>query len=168
MTALLQTNDIKTAIKWIKTTGKKFDNKVHETAVQTIMHAQQHGDVTLVQSLLNAMPKSGRAEALAHWVREFTPLTVLGKAGNFSVKLSKKSVREYKIDDAEATPFYELTADMVVTAYTLQTMHKQLATILRKGNEALATVDTDDEQAVQEAEEMKQLLEKVEQLQQAA
>jgi hypothetical protein len=58
----------------IRTTAAELAETIHQVAVSTLDHVREHGDTSLVVSLLNACPqRSGvRAEALAEWYRKMS------------------------------------------------------------------------------------------------
>lgn len=62
---------INAAITSIAKRGKAFDKDVHIAAVSTLMHADQHGDITLAQKLVDALPASQRKNALRDWFLAF-------------------------------------------------------------------------------------------------
>lgn len=55
----------------IKGRGAKLDTDIHSAAMACLFHADKHGDITLMNRLLLAMPKSGRRNALASWALAF-------------------------------------------------------------------------------------------------
>ncbi|AGW43585.1 hypothetical protein JG068_03 [Burkholderia phage JG068] len=65
--------EMEKAIASIANRGKKLDADIHQAACSTLAHAINHGDVTLAQKLVAAMPKSARTKALAAWFVDFGP-----------------------------------------------------------------------------------------------
>lgn len=59
--------DVKKAIASIKGRAKKLDKDIHTVAVSCLHHADQHGDVTLMQELILSMGKSQRRNAVIAW-----------------------------------------------------------------------------------------------------
>lgn len=97
------------SIESIKNRGAKLDRDVHSTALACLWHVQEHGDITLMNRLLLALPKSTRRNALGKWAVQF------GKLKLNEDKAAAKEVpllfnREGKTDIAGATamPFWEL------------------------------------------------------------
>ena len=58
---------IDTAIKSIATRGKSLERDIHVAAVSCLVHADKHGDVTLAQKLVEAVPSLARKNALRDW-----------------------------------------------------------------------------------------------------
>lgn len=73
MTLLIGTDAIDKAIASIKTRGAKLDQDIWIAAVSALQHHDLHGDTTLVNRLVAAMPKGSRVNAL----RDF--ITCVGK-----------------------------------------------------------------------------------------
>lgn len=63
--------DINKAINSIKGRGAKLDADIHKAGVSVLAHAAQHGDTTLADALVHAMPKGGRKVALVEWMLAF-------------------------------------------------------------------------------------------------
>lgn len=94
---------IDTAIKSVATRGKKIDADIHKIAVSCLVHADKHGDVTLAQKLVQAMPKSGRANALKDWFLAFGKFTY--DSTSKSLAYDKKAVT--LTEEAISMPFWE-------------------------------------------------------------
>lgn len=110
---MLNLKQIKHNIRLIKGAGEKLDTRVHETGVSILEHAREHGRWTDIQSLYEALPKSGRRKAFVKWVVDHSPLIFDDKLGKFAK--SKASKREYDVDGANATPFWDYTKEVVQT-----------------------------------------------------
>lgn len=88
--------------------GAKLGKDIHSTALACLYHVDKHGDYTLMNRLLLALPKSARRNALAQWAVKF------GKLKKNEDKAAAKDAplvfnREGKNDIAGATamPFWE-------------------------------------------------------------
>lgn len=106
--------DLKTIthnINLIRTAGIKLDQRVHDTATSIMSHAANCGDFGKMNTLYEALPKSARRLAFVAWVVAHTPLKFDDKVGMF-MKV-KKSTKEYDVDGAVATPFWEFSTEMV-------------------------------------------------------
>lgn len=64
---LLNAQAIEKAITSIKTRGAKLDQSIWEAGVSCLNHASEHGDTTLLDKLLNALPKGARKVAFVEW-----------------------------------------------------------------------------------------------------
>lgn len=62
---------INKAIDSIARRGKKLDADIQHAGLSCLNHNQEHGDVTLLCNLFNAMPKGSRRNALAEWALKF-------------------------------------------------------------------------------------------------
>ena len=101
VTLITGADAINAAIKSIAVRGKKIDEDVQRTALSCLVHADKHGDVTLAQKLVEAVPASMRKNALRTWFIEF---------GKFRWDATKKALAYDKkattqLDAAMATPF---------------------------------------------------------------
>ena len=63
--------NIKTAIDSIERRGKKYDRDVQIAALSAMQHHVEHGDVPLVNRLVDAMPKGSRVNALRAFIETF-------------------------------------------------------------------------------------------------
>lgn len=59
---------IDAAIKSIANRGKKLDRDIQQAAISAMAHHSKHGDVTLVNRLVDAMPKGSRVNALRDFI----------------------------------------------------------------------------------------------------
>ena len=87
--------EINKNINWIKTTGVKFDAKLHDTAVAIIEHARDHGD----HSAYNV------------WFTHFTPTRIDPKL-NVCLK-AKRSTQIWDVEGASAVKFWDFSDEMV-------------------------------------------------------
>jgi hypothetical protein len=63
--------NIKAAIDSIERRGKKYDHDVQIAALSAMQHHAEHGDVTLINRLVAAMPKGSRVNALREFIETF-------------------------------------------------------------------------------------------------
>jgi hypothetical protein len=109
--------DIEKLIISIKGRGAKLDTDIHSAAVACLFHCEAHGDNTLVNRLLLAMPKSVRRNALAQWFVAFGKLSKwpTDTAEQKRVAAEKEptqplmydKAKTTRLDDAKATPFWD-------------------------------------------------------------
>ena len=78
---LYNKSELDKAIKSIATRGKRLDRDIQQAAVSVIHHVQQHGDVTVANSLVAAMPKGSRGNALKAYLESFGRMSWNGKEG---------------------------------------------------------------------------------------
>lgn len=62
---------ISKAIVSLQTRGKKYESDLHIAAVSCLNHAGKHGDITLANRLLEAIPTLTRKNALKDWFIAF-------------------------------------------------------------------------------------------------
>ena len=72
--------EINKAIASIAKRGAKLDGDIHKAGVAVIAHASEHGDSTLADKLVQAMPKGGRKLALVEWMLAHGQLAKLDPA----------------------------------------------------------------------------------------
>lgn len=118
--------DIKKAIASIAARGKLLDSSIHVAGVSVLAHATAHGDTTLCDALVNAMPKGGRKLALVEWMLAY------GQIAKLDPKTDKDAVaagRLFKMDKARkydeasaiATPWTEFKKEAEpLTAFDAQ------------------------------------------------
>jgi len=121
---------INKAITSIATRGKAIDRDIHTVAVSTLVHADKHGDITLANKLLAAMPKSTRTNALRDWFLAF---------GKFDFDAKSKAMvfaREKTSDITKATntPFWLFKPEPVYVAFDAATF---LATAIKRVEKAM-------------------------------
>jgi len=118
---------IDTAIKSIATRGKRLERDIHVAAVACLVHADKHGDVTLAQKLVDAIPSLARKNALRDW------FIAHGKfdydATNKTLAFNKKGTT--LVEEAIATPFWEFKQEAEYVAPTDEAVHKRIAQVLK-------------------------------------
>lgn len=122
---LLTVAEIKTAQDGIKSSLTKLDSAVHANFVQCLMHAEQHGDTSLMRRLLvdTIDAKSGyRRQGLINAMRKFSPMELTRDTINLSgilddagaKALVKQFPEDLTLDDleiGERRPFLVALAD---------------------------------------------------------
>ena len=121
------------AIKSIATRGAKLDSDIHIAAVSCLHHAFNHGDVTLMTKLVDAMPKSGRRKALIHWVQEHSLLGYV--EGEQAFRMTASKTKQWKLKVAEETPFWEFTTEKAPTDLTMEQLVKLVVTKVQKAKD---------------------------------
>ena len=76
-TIITDAKKLKASIASIRTSGAKLDERIQVAAISVIDHADKHGDTTLADALVNAMPKSGRKLALVEYLLAFGKFEVI-------------------------------------------------------------------------------------------
>lgn len=111
--------EITKAITSIKGRGAKLDADIHRAAVSILNHATEHGDTTLADNLVHAMPKGARKLALVEWMLAFGQIAKLDKeadkdaiAAGRLFKLDR--TRKLDIEGAIATPWTDFKPEAAV------------------------------------------------------
>tara|TARA_R110002167_G_scaffold235258_1_gene440575 strand:- start:385 stop:861 length:477 start_codon:yes stop_codon:yes gene_type:complete len=68
MKLITNKSDIVAAIKSISGRGAKLDKDIQRAAVSAMSHHNEHGDVTIINELVAAMPKGARVNALRDYI----------------------------------------------------------------------------------------------------
>lgn len=71
--------EINKSIASIATRGKTLDADIQVTGLSILHHADEHGDSTLADQLVNALPKGSRKLALVEWMLAFGKLRLLDR-----------------------------------------------------------------------------------------
>ncbi len=149
--------DIKKAITSIANRGAKLDGDIHKAGVSVLAHASEHGDSTLADSLVQAMPKGGRKLALVEW------MLAHGQLAKLDPKADKDAIaagRIFKLDrtrtlDLEAameTSWVEFKKEAAAhTAFDAQAAVRAVLARLKSANEKGLTVEN-KAQALDEAQ----------------
>lgn len=122
-----------TAIKSIGTRGKQLDTDIHNAGVSCLYHAEQHGDVTLLTRLVEAMPKSGRAKALVAWAEHFGLVTFNKEEKRF--KVTKPKNKQWDLEGANDVPFWEFTEEKEVGDLTIDALVKMVVNKVQKASD---------------------------------
>ena len=132
---MLNLKTINKNIRLIKNAGVKLDERIHETGVSIMHHANEHGDFTAMQRLYDALPQSARRKAFVKWVVDHTPLNFEEKTQYF-IK-SRKTTKVYNVESANNQPFWIYTNE-VKPALDLDKL-LQLPTIIEQSEKRIAT-----------------------------
>jgi hypothetical protein len=106
---LMSVVDIKKDQDGIKVALNKLDLRIHNNAVQCMMHAKEHGDTSLMRRLLIDVidGKGGyRRQGLIQWMRLYSPMELKGDTINLGGMTDDGQKRPWKIDEAMAEPFW--------------------------------------------------------------
>lgn len=116
---------LKAAIKSISTRGAKLDNDIWIAATSAMAHDDKHGDVTIINELVAAMPKGSRVNALNAFITAHGKVTYNeedkcfehDKTGNFDLEGAQaKSWVEYKPE----TPYRPIDALALIKAMAIK------------------------------------------------
>lgn len=121
-------------IESIEGRGKKLDADIHRCAVSCLHHADKHGDVTLMQKLIEAMPKSSRRNAVIAWAIEYGRFASDEKGKN--VVYSKEATTD--IEQAIAVTPWDFKPEPAFKPFDLD---KELDRLFKRAEEAAAAND---------------------------
>lgn len=91
----------------IKTRGTKLDTDLHSAACCALNHVALHNDPTLLNRLVQAVPKSGRANAIVIWALKFGNVALNDQKNKDTMPLVYAKEQPHDIPAAVAMPFWE-------------------------------------------------------------
>lgn len=91
MKLLTEAKQIELAIKSIQARGSKLQKDIHLCAVSCLNHIEKHGDITLLNRLVQALPGGWRANAIKAWAEAFGKVNWDNTQKAFTYDKSKKS-----------------------------------------------------------------------------
>ena len=68
------------AIKSIAVRGQKLDHDIHVAGTSCLQHIANHSDTTLLNDLVNALPKGARKHAFVEWALAYGNVSLLDKS----------------------------------------------------------------------------------------
>lgn len=106
--------EINKSITSIATRGKKLDNDIQLTGVSCLNHVALHGDTTLLDKLVNAMPKGARKGAFCEWAVKYGMVRMLDRANpDDAVAIAqgrlfaKDKTKSFSVEDAFANKWWD-------------------------------------------------------------
>ena len=91
MKLITEVKAIDMAIKSIQSRGAKLQKDIHVCAVSCLAHIEKHGDITLLNRLMGALPSGWRANAIKAWAEDFGKVNWDNTQKAFVYDKSKKS-----------------------------------------------------------------------------
>lgn len=110
------TDAIKKAIVSIKTRGAKLDKDIHIAGCSCLQHIEEHGDITLLNTLVDAMPKGSRVNALREWAEVHGKVKYNNETTSFEYAKTSTTL----MDEAMACSWVEFKPESVYTAMDFQ------------------------------------------------
>lgn len=129
-----ESTKLSTLIKSIATRGKKLDQDLHIAACSALFHAYEHKNASFAQSLLEALNKSARKNALKVWLLDFGPF-LIKEDGNWGMNAEKQKQGWLLRADAESTPFWQYTTEPEVAPINAMELVSKLIAKLNKAKE---------------------------------
>ncbi len=107
---ILSVKESMKTIQLISQAGRKLDERIHTVGVSGIAHYLEHGDLTALSALVNAMPKSSRGNALRYWVTEHVAVRWDNKTQQWKKNgevPKEQAEKDAVIEHAFNNPFYD-------------------------------------------------------------
>lgn len=142
-TTLLNAAATDKLITSIKGRAAKLDNDIHQAACSALANHIKDGDITLINRLANALPKSARRNALYAWALHFDGKLQMNtdkatKSENPLVHL--KGDGKGDIEGAMEMPFWEFAPEAEYQQFDL---NAAFAALLKKAESALKSAKQD-------------------------
>lgn len=156
---------IQKAINSIKNRGAKLDADIQLCGLSVLTHAAKHGDSTLADQLVNAMPKGGRKLALVEWMLAFGTMRKLDpKTEREAIQAGRlfahDKSRKLDAEGAAAKPWTEFKKEPdPLTAFDAGAAVASVLSRLKKASDAHITIQN-RETALAEARALVAALEK--------
>lgn len=128
MKLIVGTAEINKAIASIALRGKKLDADIQHAGLSIIAHIEEHKDTTLLDKLIDAMPKGSRKLALTEWALAFGKVRLLdAKNPEDAARIAAKAYFQYDktrttdLTSAAAKPWFDFKPEQpVLTAFDAQ------------------------------------------------
>ena len=129
------------AIKSIATRGQKLDHDIHVAGVSCLQHIANHSDTTLLNDLVNALPKGARKHAFVEWALAYGNVSLLDKSlDGDQDKIAKGQVfkldrsKSFDLEGAIANAWYNFKPEPdLLTAFDV---HKAVAQLVKRVTKA--------------------------------
>ena len=129
------------AIKSIAVRGQKLDHDIHVAGVSCLAHIAEHSNTTLLNDLVNALPKGARKHAFVEWALAYGNVSLLDKSlDGDQDKIAKGQVfkldrsKEYNQEQAIADAWYNFKPEAdLLTAFDV---HKAVAQLVKRVSKA--------------------------------
>ena len=133
-TTLLAAAAITAMIGQCGTKGKELADLIHQTAVQTVLHAAEHGDATLADNLVKTLRDNMPGyvwQGLVAWYKKYTPIAWDAKGGVYLLKEGQQGYKPFAAEEAEANPAAEDKAvksrtDREIAPFSIALMKAQI------------------------------------------
>lgn len=102
---LLSKTEIMKQIKGLGAEVKRLDDKIKDIALQCLAHAKAHGDVTLMDALIDELPKGYFNNGFRQWMNNNSPIRIDPKTGKIrQMKPGEPGFKPYNVEAAAETP----------------------------------------------------------------
>lgn len=112
---IVGTQAISKAVVSIKTRGAKLDADIQLAGVSILAHIEEHGNVTLLNDLMAALPKGARKNAMAEWAMANGKVRLNEGPNRKDMPFLYDKARITSIDKAWEKPWYDFapTPDLI-------------------------------------------------------
>lgn len=140
--AVLSSDEVKADQDTIKRDLGSIDVRIHNNAIQCMIHAEKHGDTSLMRRLLmeTVGKDSGyRRQGLIAWMRKYSPMELKGETINLSGKNPETGERRpFRIKEANENPFRGDRQFREVVPFFQQALTSGMSSTIKKFREAVA------------------------------
>jgi hypothetical protein len=117
------------AIKRVAATGKKWEEDVQILAMSTMTHSVKHREVSLMNSLVDALPNGARTNALKAYFDKFSCATYVEAAGKVPGHFAFDKDKKANLKGASETTWATFKPE---TPYQPIDIHTQLSRLLNR------------------------------------
>lgn len=129
------------AIKSIAVRGQKLDHDIHIAGVSCLAHIAEHSNTTLLNDLVNALPKGARKHAFVEWALAYGSVRTLDRSNPADAdRIAKGQVfaldrsKSFDLDGAIANAWYTFKPEPdLLTAFDV---HKAVAQLVKRVTKA--------------------------------
>ena len=129
------------AIKSIAVRGQKLDHDIHVAGTSCLQHIANHSDTTLLNDLVNALPKGARKHAFVEWALAYGSVRTLDRANPADAdRIAKGQVfaldrtKQFDLEGAIANAWYNFKPEPdLLTAFDV---HKAVAQLVKRVTKA--------------------------------
>lgn len=133
-TTLLAAAAISAMIGQVGVKGKELSSLIHDTAVQTVLHAEQHGDATLAHNLVMTVKDNMPGyvwQGLVKWYRTYSPIAWDAKGEVYLLKEGQQGYKPFASEEAASKPAANDAAvknrtDREIEPFSIGMMKKQI------------------------------------------
>ena len=137
------------AIKSIATRGQKLDRDIWEVGVSCLAHIAEHSNTTMLNDLVNALPKGARKHAFVEWALAYGSVRTLDRANPADAdRIAKGQVfaldrsKSFDLDGAVANAWHTFKPEPdLLTAFDVHKAVAQLVKRVTKASRDGATLD---------------------------
>ncbi|OYV41147.1 MAG: hypothetical protein B7Z80_02725 [Rhodospirillales bacterium 20-64-7] len=138
---LLDKDTIKKDQDDIRKSLVKLDQQIHDNAIQCYLHAEKHGDTSLMRRLVVEIvgrDTGYRTAGLVGHMRMFTPMELVGDVIKLTGLDSEGNKRPWRIEEAAAKSFWTIRAldDKGLKPFFRETMVSKIEAARREWNRA--------------------------------